>query len=72
MASGRVSPVSTAASSRFGKQTAAPAVQRRNASGPVRARKAAEPGSTVRASPRARASPISHSATSSSGGSQNV
>jgi hypothetical protein len=72
MASGRVSPVSTAASSRLGKQTAAPSVQRRNAAGSIRARKEAEAGSMVTASPRARASPSSQSATSSSGGSQNV
>ena len=72
MAAGSASPVSTAASSRLGKQTAAPSVQRRNAVGPIRARKAAEPGSMVTASPRARAWPSSQRATSSSGGSQNV
>src|SRR5260370_32175153 len=69
---GSVCPVSSAASSRLGKQIAAPSVQPRNAAGVIRARKAAEPGSTVTAISRARASPISRSATSSRAGSQNV
>ncbi len=72
MAAGSDWPVSTSASSRLGKQTAAPAVQRRNAPGSIRARKDADPGSTVTARPRDLASPSSQSATSSSGGSQNV
>jgi hypothetical protein len=72
MASGSASPTRTAASSRLGKQTTAPSVQRRNAAGLILARKAAEPGSMDTARPRDRAWSSSHSATSSSGGSQNV
>ena len=72
MVAGSASPTRTAASSRLGKQTAAPSVQRRNAPGSIRVRKAAEPGSMVMARPRDRAWPSSQRATSSRGGSKNV